>query len=58
MAVALPGLQNSVEGDEELFKENNKTFDITTVGARTRTSQMTEWLMECLVWLIGCSLMD
>ena len=31
MAVALPGLQNSVEGDEELFKENNKTFDITQV---------------------------
>lgn len=33
MAVALPGLQNSVEGDEELFKENNKTFDITQVRA-------------------------
>ena len=33
MAVALPGLQNSVEGDEELFKENNKTFDITPVRA-------------------------
>jgi photosystem II oxygen-evolving enhancer protein 1 len=30
MAVALPGLQSGVEGDEELFKENNKTFDITT----------------------------
>jgi photosystem II oxygen-evolving enhancer protein 1 len=29
MAVALPGLQSGVEGDEELFKENNKTFDIT-----------------------------
>merc|ERR1712087_484048 len=27
MAVALPGLQTS---DEELYKENNKTFDVTT----------------------------
>jgi photosystem II oxygen-evolving enhancer protein 1 len=30
MAVALPGLQSGFEGDEELFKENNKTFDVTT----------------------------
>jgi len=30
MAVALPGLQSGEEGDEALFKENNKTFDITT----------------------------
>jgi photosystem II oxygen-evolving enhancer protein 1 len=30
MAVALPGLQSGEEGDEELFGENNKTFDITT----------------------------
>merc|ERR1712146_833855 len=30
MAVALPGLQSGQEGDDELFKENNKTFDITT----------------------------
>ena len=30
MAVALPGLQSGEEGDEELFKENNKTFDVTT----------------------------
>ena len=30
MAVALPGLQSGEEGDDELFKENNKTFDITT----------------------------
>merc|ERR1711988_2058952 len=30
MAVALPGLQSGEEGDAELFKENNKTFDITT----------------------------
>merc|ERR1712130_63535 len=29
MAVALPGLQTSEEGDEELFAENNKTFDVT-----------------------------
>jgi len=29
MAVALPGLQSGEEGDEELFGENNKTFDIT-----------------------------
>ena len=30
MAVALPGLQSGEEGDDELFKENNKTFDATT----------------------------
>lgn len=29
-AGALPGLQNSVEGDKELFKENNKKFDVLT----------------------------
>ena len=29
MAVALPGLQSGEEGDDELFAENNKTFDIT-----------------------------
>jgi len=29
MAVALPGLQSGEEGDEELFRENNKTFDVT-----------------------------
>merc|ERR1712244_199035 len=26
----LPGLQSGEEGDEELFRENNKTFDVTT----------------------------
>mmetsp|Transcript_23140 Transcript_23140/g.64344 ORF Transcript_23140/g.64344 Transcript_23140/m.64344 type:complete len:308 (-) Transcript_23140:227-1150(-) len=30
MAVALPGLQSGEEGDDELFKENNKSFDVTT----------------------------
>jgi len=30
MAVALPGLQSGEEGDEELFNENNKVFDVTT----------------------------
>jgi photosystem II oxygen-evolving enhancer protein 1 len=30
MAVALPGLQSGEEGDDELFGENNKTFDVTT----------------------------
>jgi photosystem II oxygen-evolving enhancer protein 1 len=30
MAVALPGLQSGEEGDEDLFKVNNKTFDVTT----------------------------
>uniref|UniRef100_A0A7S2HCN1 Oxygen-evolving enhancer protein 1 n=1 Tax=Helicotheca tamesis TaxID=374047 RepID=A0A7S2HCN1_9STRA len=29
MAVALPGLQSGEEGDEELFKENNKVFEVT-----------------------------
>merc|ERR1719410_624617 len=28
MAVALPGLQSGEEGDADLFKENNKTFDV------------------------------
>jgi len=28
MAVALPGLQSGVEGDKELFGENNKVFDV------------------------------
>jgi len=30
MAVALPGLQSGEEGDDAMFKENNKTFDVTT----------------------------
>jgi photosystem II oxygen-evolving enhancer protein 1 len=30
MAVGLPGLQSGEEGDDALFKENNKTFDVTT----------------------------
>jgi len=29
MAVALPGLQSGEEGDDELFRENNKVFDVT-----------------------------
>jgi len=29
MAVALPGLQSGEEGDDELFGENNKVFDVT-----------------------------
>lgn len=29
MAVALPGLQSGIDGDDEMFKENNKTFDVT-----------------------------
>jgi len=30
MAVALPGQQNGESGDDGLFAENNKTFDVTT----------------------------
>lgn len=30
MAVALPGLQSGEEGDQELFGENNKVFEVTT----------------------------
>lgn len=30
MSVGLPGLQTGEEGDDELFKENNKTFEVTT----------------------------
>jgi len=29
MAVALPGLQSGENGDDEMFMENNKTFDVT-----------------------------
>jgi len=29
MAVALPGLQSGEAGDDEMFLENNKTFDVT-----------------------------
>jgi len=29
MAVALPGLQSGEEGDDAMFKENNKVFDVT-----------------------------
>merc|ERR1711923_92164 len=29
MAVALPGLQSGTEGDDALFAENNKVFDVT-----------------------------
>jgi photosystem II oxygen-evolving enhancer protein 1 len=29
MAVALPGLQSGEEGDDALFRENDKTFDVT-----------------------------
>eukprot|EP00550_Attheya_septentrionalis_P006525 CAMPEP_0198285192 /NCGR_PEP_ID=MMETSP1449-20131203/4503_1 /TAXON_ID=420275 /ORGANISM="Attheya septentrionalis, Strain CCMP2084" /LENGTH=307 /DNA_ID=CAMNT_0043982503 /DNA_START=51 /DNA_END=974 /DNA_ORIENTATION=- len=29
MAQGLPGLQSGEEGDDDLFKENNKTFDVT-----------------------------
>jgi len=29
MAVALPGLQSGEAGDDAMFKENNKTFDVT-----------------------------
>merc|ERR1719512_188601 len=29
MAVALPGLQSGEEGDDELYNENNKVFDVT-----------------------------
>jgi photosystem II oxygen-evolving enhancer protein 1 len=29
MAVALPGLQSGEEGDDELFKENDKRFEVT-----------------------------
>jgi len=29
MAVALPGLQSGEEGDDEMFVENNKVFDVT-----------------------------
>jgi len=28
MAVALPGLQSGVDGDDEMFNENNKVFDV------------------------------
>merc|ERR1712070_82902 len=33
MAVALPGLQSGVDGDDEMFNENNKVFDVLNVNA-------------------------
>merc|ERR1711957_960326 len=30
MAVALPGLQSGETGDDDMFLENNKTFDVTS----------------------------
>jgi len=42
MAVALPGLQSGEEGDDELFKENNKTFDVTTGRIEMEVNKVNE----------------
>lgn len=40
MAVALPGLQSGVEGDKEMFKENNKVFDVTDGNIEFEVNQV------------------
>jgi photosystem II oxygen-evolving enhancer protein 1 len=42
MAVALPGLQSGEEGDDELFNENNKVFDITTGRIEMEVNKVNE----------------
>uniref|UniRef100_A0A7S1DCE8 Oxygen-evolving enhancer protein 1 n=1 Tax=Cyclophora tenuis TaxID=216820 RepID=A0A7S1DCE8_CYCTE len=42
MAVALPGLQSGEEGDDELFAENNKTFDITAGRIEMEVNKVNE----------------
>jgi photosystem II oxygen-evolving enhancer protein 1 len=42
MAVALPGLQSGEEGDDDLFKENNKTFDVTTGRIEMEVNKVNE----------------
>lgn len=39
-AGALPGLQNSVEGDAELFNENNKRFDVLSGNIELQVSKV------------------
>jgi len=40
MAVALPGLQSGEAGDDEMFAENNKTFDVTTGRIEMEVNQV------------------
>lgn len=40
MAVALPGLQSGVDGDAEMFKENNKVFDVTDGNIEFEVNQV------------------
>merc|ERR1719362_1432620 len=40
MAVALPGLQSGEAGDDDLFGENNKTFDVTTGRIEMEVNQV------------------
>merc|ERR1719232_2350832 len=42
MAVALPGLQSGESGDDDLFGENNKTFDVTTGRIEMEVNQVSE----------------
>eukprot|EP00538_Stauroneis_constricta_P000910 CAMPEP_0119550238 /NCGR_PEP_ID=MMETSP1352-20130426/3779_1 /TAXON_ID=265584 /ORGANISM="Stauroneis constricta, Strain CCMP1120" /LENGTH=307 /DNA_ID=CAMNT_0007596015 /DNA_START=49 /DNA_END=972 /DNA_ORIENTATION=- len=42
MAVALPGLQSGEEGDDELFKENNKVFDVTSGRIEMEVNKVNE----------------
>merc|ERR1712153_166763 len=53
MAVALPGLQSGVEGDAEMFKENNKTFDVgqgrTDMGSKVPKKILTKGIFYAKV---------
>jgi len=40
MAVALPGLQSGETGDDDMFLENNKTFDVTTGRIEMEVNQV------------------
>jgi len=42
MAVALPGLQSGESGDDDLFGENNKTFDVTTGRIEMEVNQVSD----------------
>jgi photosystem II oxygen-evolving enhancer protein 1 len=46
MAVALPGLQSGEEGDDELFKENNKVFDVTSGRIEMEVNKVNEGEQE------------
>ena len=55
-AGALPGLQNGYEGvgEEKLFEENNKKFDVLS-GTDTRSQQLCLFYLVCVTILLDTS---